>query len=148
MTNRSKILSKPLLIPALASTVFAGHMAFFADLPGMSRHTTDQVIINTDAQTTMVLTQRGTDPARFGTIADLWDLQLADDHGEVAGGTFVTAFRQGDLLILRQINGDKKITVDFSAEHAYVDRGNAAVESYSDIELISSDPADDFLRLA
>jgi hypothetical protein len=99
---------------------------------------TDQIIINTDGSSAMVLTQRNNNPARFGTIADLWDLQFADDEGEVSGGTFVTAFRQGDLLILRQINGDKKVTVDFSAEHAYVDRGDNSVETYADIELISS----------
>ena len=75
----------------------------------------------------------------FGTIADLWDLQFADEQGEISGGTFVTAFRQRDLLILRQVEGDKKVTIDFSAEHAYVDRGYSAVETFSDIELISTD---------
>ena len=99
----------------------------------------DQVIINMDAETTMVLTQRSSDLSMFGTIADLWDLQFADDDGEISGGTFVTAFRQRDLLILRQVEGDKKVTIDFSAEHAYVDRGDSAVETYSDIELISTD---------
>ena len=99
-----------------------------------------QIIINMDANSAMVLTQRDSDPSHFGTIADLWDLQFADEEGEMSGGTFVTAFRQRDLLILRQVNGDKKVTVDFSAEHAYVDRGDNAVETYSDIELISNDP--------
>lgn len=64
---------------------------------------------------------------------------FADEQGEISGGTFVTAFRQRDLLILRQVEGDKKVTIDFSAEHAYVDRGDSAVETFSDIELISTD---------
>lgn len=137
MTNRSKILSKPLFLPVLAGALFASHLAFADCLQSISHAATDQVIINTDTDTTMVLTQRSTEPERFGTLADLWDLQLADDNGELAGGTFVTAFRQGDLLILWQVNGDKKVTVDFSAELAYVDRGNQDVETFSDIELIS-----------
>ena len=137
MTNRSKILSKPLFLPVLAGALFASHLAFADCLQSISHAATDQVIINTDTDTTMVLTQRSTEPERFGTLADLWDLQLADDNGELAGGTFVTAFRQGDLLILWQVNGDKKVTIDFSAELAYVDRGNQDVETFSDIELIS-----------
>ena len=137
MTNRSKILSKPLFLPVLAGALFASHLTFADCLQSISHAATDQVIINTDTDTTMVLTQRSTEPERFGTLADLWDLQLADDNGELAGGTFVTAFRQGDLLILRQVNGDKKVTIDFSAELAYVDRGNQDVETFSDIELIS-----------
>jgi len=138
MTTRSRILNRPLLVPMLAAVLFTSQLAFGNSLSQINKPVTDQVIINADAETTMVLTQRSQDPSRFGTLADLWDLQLADQAGEVAGGTFVTAFRQGDLLILRQVSGDKKITIDFSAEHAYVDRGDKAVETYSDIELITS----------
>lgn len=139
MSTKARIMSQPLFIPMFAGTVFDGHLDLGKNLGSAPRSVTDQIIINTDGSSAMVLTQRNNNPARFGTIADLWDLQFADDEGEVSGGTFVTAFRQGDLLILRQINGDKKVTVDFSAEHAYVDRGDNSVETYADIELISSE---------
>ena len=139
MTTKRKILSQPVFIPMVTGALFADRRAFgetrWPDEPAMA----EQVIINMDAETTMVLTQRSSDLSMFGTIADLWDLQFADDDGEISGGTFVTAFRQRDLLILRQVEGDKKVTIDFSAEHAYVDRGDSAVETYSDIELISTD---------
>ncbi|MDA8603998.1 hypothetical protein N9M21_06235 [Alphaproteobacteria bacterium] len=139
MTTKRKILSKPVFIPMIAGALFAGQLAFGEARWSDERAMTDQVIINMDADTTMVLTQRSSDPSMFGTIADLWDLQFADEQGEISGGTFVTAFRQRDLLILRQVEGDKKVTIDFSAEHAYVDRGYSAVETFSDIELISTD---------
>ena len=140
MSTKARIMSQPVFIPALAHAFFAGHSGLGDMLLSERRAVTDQIIINMDANSAMVLTQRDSDPSRFGTIADLWDLQFADEEGEMSGGTFVTAFRQRDLLILRQVNGDKKVTVDFSAEHAYVDRGDNAVETYSDIELISNDP--------
>lgn len=139
MTTKRKILSQPVFIPMVTGALFADQRAFgetrWPDEPAMA----DQVIINMDAETTMVLTQRSSDLSMFGTIADLWDLQFADDDGEISGGTFVTAFRQRDLLILRQVEGDKKVTIDFSAEQTYVDRGDSAVETYSHIELISTD---------
>jgi len=140
MSTKARIMSQPVFIPAFADAFFAGHSGLGDMLLTERRAVTDQIIINMDANSAMVLTQRDSDPSHFGTIADLWDLQFADEEGEMTGGTFVTAFRQRDLLILRQVNGDKKVTVDFSAEHAYVDRGDNAVETYSDIELISNDP--------
>ena len=140
MSTKARIMSQPVFIPALADAFFAVHSGLGDMLLTERRAVTDQIIINMDANSAMVLTQRDSDPYRFGTIADLWDLQFADEEGEMTGGTFVTAFRQRDLLILHQVNGDKKVTVDFSAEHAYVDRGDNAVETYSDIELISNDP--------
>ena len=141
MSTKARIMSQPGFIPMIAGALFAGHIGLGEVLSSKQKPVTDQIIINMDAETTMVLTQRGSDPSTFGTIADLWDLQFADDEGEMTGGTFVTAFRQRDLLILRQVNGDKKVTVDFSAEHAYVDKGDNAVETYADIELISSEVA-------
>ena len=139
MSTKARIMSQPVFIPMFAGTLFDGPLGLGKSLGSEPRSVADQIIINTDANAAMVLTQRTNDPSRFGTIADLWDLQFADEDGEVMGGTFVTAFRQGDLLILRQINGDKKVTVDFSAEHAYVDRGDNAVETYADIELTTNE---------
>ena len=98
-----------------------------------------QVLITVDADSTMVLSQRTAHPAMFGTLADLWDLQVADAFGEWDEGIFVTAFRQGDLMILRQVNGDKRITIDFSAEHAYVDHGDGAVQSFDEIEMLDDE---------
>ena len=101
--------------------------------------TASQVLITMDEERTMVLSQRTGNPLLFGTLADLWELQVADTHGEWDEGVFVTAFRQGDLLILRQVNGDKRVTIDFSAEHAYVDHGDGAVESFDTMEVVDGD---------
>ncbi|MGB1146378.1 MAG: hypothetical protein ACPG4M_00685 [Alphaproteobacteria bacterium] len=132
-------MKKHILFPMVAGALFAGQLAFGDRIETIDSYATNQVIINMTTDSAMVLTQRDVDPAMFGTIADLWDLELEGDDGEVASSTFVTAFRQRDLLILKEVNGDKKVTIDFSAEHAYVDTGANMVETYADIELIDTD---------
>lgn len=134
-------MKKHILFPMVAGALFAGQLAFGDRIETIDSYATNQVIINMTTDSAMVLTQRDFDPAMFGTIADLWDLELEGDDGEVASSTFVTAFRQRDLLILKEVNGDKKVTIDFSAEHAYVDTGANMVETYADIELIDTDEA-------
>ena len=132
-------MKKHILFPMVAGALFAGQLAFGDRIETIDSYATNQVIINMTTESAMVLTQRDVDPAMFGTIADLWDLELEGDDGELALSTFVTAFRQRDLLILKEVNGDKKVTIDFSAEHAYVDTGKNMVETYADIELIDTD---------
>lgn len=132
-------MKKYILFPMVAGALFAGQLAFGDRIEAIDSYATNQVVINMTEDSAMVLTQRDVDPAVFGTIADLWDLELESDDGAQASSTFVTAFRQRDLLILKEVNGGKRVTIDFSAEHAYVDAGDNRVETYADIELIDTD---------
>lgn len=132
-------MKKHIFLPMVAGALFASQLAFGDRFETIDSYATNQVVINMTADSAMVLTQRGDDPTAFGTLADLWDLELAGEDGTTTTATFVTAFRQRDLLILKEVNGGKKVTIDFTAEHAYVDSGENMVETYADIELIDTD---------